>query len=36
VVHDTLRGKSAVLRQIDRFFRDGTIVQTCAGPCDPE
>ncbi|MDX2013953.1 MAG: hypothetical protein SFW67_27395 [Myxococcaceae bacterium] len=35
-VHDTLRGRSAVLRQLDTFFRDGVIGQTCDGACDPE
>lgn len=35
-VHDTLRGQSSVLRQLNRFFRDGEIIQTCDGVCDPD
>jgi hypothetical protein len=35
-VHDTLRNRAAVLSQLERFFRDGTIVQTCDGACNPE
>ncbi|MCU0702106.1 MAG: hypothetical protein MUC96_36890 [Myxococcaceae bacterium] len=35
-VHDALRGLPAVLEQLDRFFRDGVIVRTCDGACDPQ
>lgn len=36
IVHEGVRTKSAVKRQIERFFLDGEIVQTCDGACDPE
>jgi hypothetical protein len=35
-VHDSLRELPAVVRQVELFFRDGSIVQTCEGTCNPE
>jgi hypothetical protein len=35
-VHEGVRTRPAVLRQLERFFRTGEIVQTCDGACDPE
>ncbi|MBL8917858.1 MAG: hypothetical protein JNJ54_03285 [Myxococcaceae bacterium] len=36
LVHEAVRTRPAVLRQLEVFFRSGEIVQTCDGPCDPE
>lgn len=33
IVHDHLRNAEPALRQMDRFFEDGTIIHPCDGPC---
>ena len=34
--HDSLRGVSAAVDQIEQFFETGVIAHPCDGPCDPE
>jgi hypothetical protein len=35
-VHEGLRRLAAAKRQVSAFFRDGSLVSQCEGPCDPE
>ena len=35
-VHDGLRTHEGVVRQLERFYQDGTIVNACTGVCDPD
>ncbi len=35
-VHHAVRALHASMDQIDAFFTDGVVIQTCDGVCDPE
>lgn len=35
-VHEGVRRLAAAKRQVSAFFRDGSLVSQCEGPCDPE